>query len=83
MTQIDVDALLEAYLAAGRAVDIGMRRPRGATAAEWQVEDDARIKLRAARQAHAGAIRENITTSAAYHRRVVRGNRKKAPSSSP
>ena len=83
MSQINVDALLEAYLAAGRALDTGMRRPRGATAAEWQAEDDARIKLRAARHAYGGAIRERIEISAAYHRRVLAGNRKKIPSSTP
>lgn len=73
MTQIDLDTLLEAYLSAGRALDRGMQRSLGATAAEWQAEDNARAQLRAARQAYAGVIREKIRTSATYQRRVSAG----------
>jgi hypothetical protein len=73
MTQKDLDTLLEAYLAAGRALDRGMRRIQGATAAEWQAEDKARAQLRAARQAYAGVIREKIEKSATHQRRVSAG----------
>jgi hypothetical protein len=81
MTQIDVDTLVEAYLAAGRALDMGMRRSSGATAAEWQAEDDARTTLRAARRAYLAVIRETIEQTAAYQRRVFAASSKRAVSS--
>jgi hypothetical protein len=70
MAQADLDALLQAYEAAGRALDRGMRRRGGATDAEWQAEEDARIQLRAARRAYIGGIREMINESAANRRRA-------------
>ena len=71
MKGIEIDKLLLAYNAAGRALDSGMRRPEGATAAEWQAEDDARTRLRAGQRAYVGAIREMIQESAAYQRHAL------------
>ena len=69
----EIATLLDAYHVAGRALDRGMRRVEGATAAEWQAEDDARIVLSSARRAHVAAIRETIRESAAYQRRTAAG----------
>ena len=70
MTQVDIDPLLKAYHAAGRALDRGMRRAQGATAAEWHAEEGARSQLRAARRAYVDAIRDAIKESEDYQRRV-------------
>ena len=70
MTQVDIDTLLQAYHAAGRALDKGMRRAQGATAAEWQAEEDARTKLRAGCRAYVNAIRATIKESQDYQQRV-------------
>lgn len=73
MPHRDIDSLLQAYNAAGRALDVGMRRRGGATNAEWQAEDDARIELRAARRAYVAGIVEMIEESAAYQRHAEVG----------
>ena len=65
--------LLHAYHVAGRALDRGMRRAGGATEAEWQAEDDARIALGSARRAHVDAIRESISESTDYQQRTAAG----------
>lgn len=70
MLQADVDKLLKTYHAAGRALDKGMRRVQGATAAEWQAEEDARTKLRAGCRAYVNAIRATIKESHEYQQRV-------------
>ena len=71
----EIETLIRAYHVAGRALDRGMRRAGGATAAEWQAEDDARIVLRGARRAYADTIRETIMDSAAYQMRTLAGPR--------
>jgi hypothetical protein len=70
MASNDIDTLLQEYETAGRALDRGMRRRGGATEAEWRAEDDARIKLRAARRAYVETIRDLINESAANQRRA-------------
>jgi len=70
MKQVDIGELLAAYHAAGRALDKGMRRVEGATAAEWQAEEDARAKLHAGRRTYVEAIREAIQESQDYQQRV-------------
>ena len=71
----ELTTLLHAYHDAGRALDRGLHRVGGATAAEWQAEDDARIALRSARRAYVSSIRDIIDDSAAYQHRTVGGPR--------
>jgi hypothetical protein len=69
----EIETLRRAYHAAGRALDIGMRRRGGATKAEWQAEDDARIILRAACRVHAQNLREIIRESGQNNERLAAG----------
>jgi hypothetical protein len=59
-------AASEAYEAASRALDVGLRRDSGPTASEWKNEYHARVELRLARAAYLANAKHFTAESAAF-----------------
>ena len=71
MAEATIETLLLAYQKAAHLLDVGMRRAGGATDAEWQQEDDARIMGRAARRVAVSEIVVRIDESQRNYRRLA------------
>jgi hypothetical protein len=74
---VKLNEALNAYHAAGRALDCGMRRQGGATLSEWAADDVARLDLLCARADYMAAVnlfnREAAAFLAALRRSQHRG----------